>query len=104
MQVRDDESGSMEGALPRWQSRWNEALLEIARRGKCEFFAIPFSVTGRHHVWQAPKPGQPDPQGLLVHLSHFYDNGTEPYSSIVKALQVIGSFRAGSFSTQAWHL
>ena len=79
----------MEGAPHSLAVALEWALLEIARRDKREFYCIPFSGTGQFHVWQAPQVGQPDPAGLLAHLSHFYGGGTEPYSPITKALEVI---------------
>ena len=44
---------------------------------------------GQFHVWQAPRPGQPDPRGLLEHLAHFYNGGTEPYGPLVAALETV---------------
>jgi len=75
------------------------ALLEIARRDRRDFYSIPFSGSGQYQVWEAPKPGQPDPEGLLAHLGHFYNGGTEPYGPLVKALELIesGDLRADIF-------
>jgi uncharacterized protein with von Willebrand factor type A (vWA) domain len=90
-----DESGSMaslpgQAVAPHALAvvlEW--ALLEIARRDRREFYSIPFSGEGQYQVWQAPPPGQPDPDGLLAHLSHFYNGGTEPYRPLVAALELI---------------
>jgi uncharacterized protein with von Willebrand factor type A (vWA) domain len=84
-----DESGSMEGNPHALAVALEWALLEIARRDKREFYCIPFSGTGQFHVWQAPKVGQPDPQGLLAHLAHFYGGGTEPYAPMLEAREAI---------------
>ncbi len=84
-----DESGSMEGAPHALAVALEWALLEIARRDQREFFTIPFSGEGQYQVWQAPLPGQPEPDGLLAHLSHFYNGGTEPYSPLIAALELI---------------
>lgn len=84
-----DESGSMSGASHSLAVALEWALLEIARRDKRDFYSIPFSGPGQFEVWQAPKPGQPDPAGLLAHLAHFYGGGTEPYRPIEAALDVI---------------
>ena len=91
-----DESGSMEGDPHATAVALEWALLEICRRDRRDFYCIPFSGTGKFHVWQAPRPGQPDPQGLLDHLAHFYDGGTEPYLPLMKALELItdGDLRA----------
>ncbi len=84
-----DESGSMEGAPHALAVALEWALIEIARRDRREFYSIPFSGVGQFQMWQAPSPGQPDPDELLAHLSHFYGGGTEPYAPIVKALELI---------------
>jgi uncharacterized protein with von Willebrand factor type A (vWA) domain len=91
-----DESGSMEGEAHATAVALEWALLEICRRDNREFYSIPFSGNGQFHVWQAPRPGQPDPQGLLEHLAHFYNGGTEPYLPLTKALELIadGDLRA----------
>ena len=72
------------------------ALLEICRRDQRNSYSLPFSGSGQFHVWQAPRSGQPDPQGLLDHLAHFYNGGTEPYRPLLKALGLIadGNLRA----------
>ena len=72
------------------------ALLEICRRDKRDLYCLPFSGVGQFHVWQAPQPGQPDPQGLVDHLAQFYNAGTEPYQPLTKALELIadGDLRA----------
>ena len=84
-----DESGSMEGAPHALAVALEWALLEIARRDEREFYSVPFSGEGQYQVWQAQSPGQPDPEGLLAHLSHFYNGGTEPYRPLVAALELI---------------
>jgi uncharacterized protein with von Willebrand factor type A (vWA) domain len=91
-----DESGSMEGDPHATAVALEWALLEICRRDRRDFYSIPFSGSGQFHVWQAPRPGQPDPQGLLEHLAHFYNGGTEPYLPLLKALELIadGDLRA----------
>ena len=92
-----DESGSMEGAPHALAVALEWALLEIARRDRREFYSVPFSGPGQYQVWQAPSPGRSDPDGLLAHLSHFYNGGTEPYSPLVTALELIerSRLRAG---------
>jgi uncharacterized protein with von Willebrand factor type A (vWA) domain len=91
-----DESGSMEGDPHATAVALEWALLEICRRDKRDFYSIPFSGSGQFHVWQAPRPGMPDPQGLLDHLAHFYNGGTEPYLPLLKAVELIagGDLRA----------
>ncbi len=86
-----DESGSMSGAPHSLAVAIEWSLLEIARRDKRGFFSIPFSGQGQYHVWEAPSSNEPDPNGLLHHLSHFYGGGTEPYAPLVKALELIQS-------------
>lgn len=91
-----DESGSMNGKPHALAVALEWALLEIARRDNRDFYSIPFSGSGRFHVWQAPRPGSPDPESVLEHLGHFYGGGTEPYGPITKALELIqdGDLRA----------
>jgi uncharacterized protein with von Willebrand factor type A (vWA) domain len=91
-----DESGSMEGDPHATAVALEWALLEICRRDNRAFFSIPFSSSGQFHVWQAPRPGMPDPQGSLDHLAHFYNGGTEPYQPLLKAMELIagGNLRA----------
>lgn len=91
-----DESGSMEGPPHALAVALEWALLEIARRDRREFYAVPFSGTGQFHIWQAPQFGRPDPTGPLAHLAHFYGGGTEPYAPLAKALELIekGDLRA----------
>ena len=91
-----DESGSMSGDPHAMAVALEWALLDICRRELRDFYVIPFSGTDQFHVWQAPPAGQPDPQGLLDHLSHFYNRGTEPYGPLSKALELIeaGDLRA----------
>ena len=84
-----DESGSMEGAPHALAVALEWALLEIARRDRREFYSIPYSGTGQFQVWHAPTVGQPDPDGLVAHLAHFYNGGTEPYAPIARAIEVI---------------
>jgi len=84
-----DESGSMEGEAHALAVALEWGLLEIAHRDQREFLSIPFSGEGQYQVWRAPSPGQPDPDRLLAHLSHFYGGGTEPYGPITQALELI---------------
>jgi uncharacterized protein with von Willebrand factor type A (vWA) domain len=91
-----DESGSMEGDPHATAVALEWALLEICRRDRRDFHSIPFSGSGQFHVWHDPRPGLPDPQGLLEHLAHFYNGGTEPYLPLLKAVELIagGDLRA----------
>jgi uncharacterized protein with von Willebrand factor type A (vWA) domain len=81
-----DESGSMMGDRHSLAVAVEWALIEAARKEKREFYSVPFSGRGDYHLWQAPQKGQPDPKGLLDHLSHFYGGGTDPYPPIESAL------------------
>jgi uncharacterized protein with von Willebrand factor type A (vWA) domain len=91
-----DESDSMRGAPHSLAVALEWALLEVSRADNRRFISIPFSGSGEFHVWEAPPPGRPDPEGLLSHLSHFYGHGTEPYAPLEKALELIeaGDLRA----------
>jgi uncharacterized protein with von Willebrand factor type A (vWA) domain len=84
-----DESGSMSGPQHALAVALEWALLEIAQRDRRDFYSIPFSGRGQYHVWKAPRPGSPDPQGLLDHLAHFYGGGTDPYPPMVEAMRLI---------------
>jgi len=89
-----DESGSMSGAPHALAVALEWALLEVARRDRRDFYSIPFSGFGQYHVWKAPD--RPDPEGLLRHLAHFYGGGTEPYTPLKQAMELIeeGDLRA----------
>ena len=91
-----DESGSMEGNPLAAAVALEWALLEICRRDRRDFCSIPFSGSSQFHVWHAPRPGMPDPQGLLEHPAHFYNGGTEPYLTLLKVVELIavGDLRA----------
>lgn len=107
-----DESGSMAGVPHALAVAVEWALLDAARKDGRRFFSIPFSGTGQFQVWEAPEAGNPDPEGLLAHLAHFYNGGTEPYGPVERALELIedndlkadvliltdGSFRNASFA------
>lgn len=84
-----DESGSMAGGSHSLAVALEWALLEIARRDNRDFICVPFSGQGQYQVWRAPKPGKPDMPGLLAHLGHFYNGGTEPYQPLKAALSEI---------------
>lgn len=79
-----DESGSMRGLPHALAVAVEWALLEICRREGRPFVSICFSAPGQMRTWRAP--AQPDYEGLLRHLSHFYGGGTEPYQAIAAAL------------------
>lgn len=87
--VIDDQSGSMSGKPHSLTTALIWSLLEIARRDKREFYNISFSGRGQVKLWTAPPVGQPDAAGLINHLSHFYNGGTEPYQAINMALDLI---------------
>lgn len=83
-----DESDSMRGSCHSLAVAVEWALLEIARRDRRDFFCIPFSGPGESALWQAPSPGNPDPESTLSHLGHFYGHGTEPYGPLAQALKL----------------
>lgn len=84
-----DQSLSMTGPQHSMCVALEWALLEIARKENRDFISIPFSGRGQYHVYKAPPKGQPDAEGLLEHLAHFYGGGTEPYAPLGKAQDII---------------
>ena len=84
-----DQSGSTYGAVQSLIKAVEWRLLEIARRDGRDFYSIPFAGPDNHHLWTAPARSKPDPQGTAAHLLHMYGGGTEPYSPLEQALEVI---------------
>ena len=84
-----DESGSMSGDRHSLAVAIEWALLGVARKHNRAFYSIPFSGLGDFHLWEAPPVGKGDAQGLIDHLGHFYDGGTDPYPPLKLALDTI---------------
>lgn len=84
-----DESESMTGHQHSMAVALEWALLEIARKENRDFISIPFSGRGQYHIYKAPPKGQPDAEGLLEHLAHFYGGGTELYVPMCKGLEIV---------------
>jgi len=84
MVIVRDESGSMEGAPHALAVAVEWALLDIARKDKRDFYAIPFSYD--YHVWDAQAATM---ESVFKHLEHFYDGGTRPWPALTAALRLI---------------
>jgi len=74
----------MEGAPHALAVAVEWALLDIARKDKRDFYAIPFSYD--YHVWDAQTATV---ESVFKHLEHFYDGGTRPWPALTAALRLI---------------